>query len=112
MQAITFGDMIKYLSYEELEQVHKDLTSGGFHVKKTISEQLAALEQSEAQQCTVCGEELNHEAFNNYAILFGPKGFRKKASFCALDCLEYFITGLKQTKTHAEKTARTQEQNV
>ncbi|MBI2547825.1 hypothetical protein HYW21_00585 [Candidatus Woesearchaeota archaeon] len=107
MQAVTFADMIKYLSYEELEHVHKDLTSGGFHAKKAVAEQLAALEQSEATHCTVCGEDLNLEAFNNYAILFGPKGFRKKASFCALDCLEYFVTGLKQTKN----TKKQQEQN-
>jgi hypothetical protein len=35
-------------------------------------------------------------------LIFGPKDFRKKASFCALDCLEYFIEKIKKEKKAKE----------
>ena len=43
--------------------------------------------------CPVCNTSIEEEGF---MLIFGTSGFRKKATFDGLDCLEYFITKLKE----------------
>lgn len=45
--------------------------------------------------CAVCGSKLDESQYV-YTLVFGPDDFQKKASFCGLDCMEYFLNYLKK----------------
>jgi len=93
-------EIVDNLEHEDLIKLQKDLEEeGGMHVKKLISDKIQQLEDSEKAVCAVCGNPINPYYTEHYTLIFGPRGFRKKANFCALDCLEYFLKNLKQEKT-------------
>ncbi|OVE74898.1 hypothetical protein BVX95_00895 [archaeon D22] len=80
--------IIDGLSLEELRLVKKDLDCG--NIERLINNKILEVERGgKFKICPVCntdiveGEEL--------VLYFGPQGLRKKASFCANDCLEYFL---------------------
>ena len=54
--------------------------------------------------CTTCSNAIDPYNTNNYTLIFGPDDFRKKGSFCGLDCLEYFLIRLKQMKRGGKNT--------
>ena len=96
-------DIVDNLEHEDLIKLQKDLEEeGGIHVKKLVSEKIQQLEDNEKALCAVCGKPINPYYTEHYTLIFGPRDFRKKASFCALDCLEYFLKNLKQEKTIKE----------
>jgi len=96
-------DIVDNLEHEDLIKLQKDLEEeGGIHVKKLVSEKIQQLEDNEKALCAVCGNPINPYYTEHYTLIFGPRDFRKKASFCALDCLEYFLKNLKQEKTIKE----------
>jgi hypothetical protein len=91
-------DVIDSLDYNELVRMKKDLEYGGFHLKSFIVKKLHEKERKHAEPCSVCSAELREISVNNFTLVFGPEDFRKKASFCGMDCLEYFLKDLKQMK--------------
>tara|TARA_Y100000031_G_scaffold132714_1_gene154030 strand:- start:2865 stop:3152 length:288 start_codon:yes stop_codon:yes gene_type:complete len=84
------------LSKEELEQLERSMQSGTLNklVEKRLRDMNAGL-----RVCPVCSSDVGHEAF---VLIFGPQGLRKKAAFCAHDCLEYFI-GFMKKETKEER---------
>ena len=96
-------EIVDNLERDDLIKLQKDLEEeGGIHVKKLVSEKIQQLEDNEKALCAVCGNPINPYYTEHYTLIFGPRDFRKKASFCALDCLEYFLKNLKQEKTIKE----------
>jgi hypothetical protein len=89
-------DLIPNLEHEDLVKLKKDLDAGGIHIKKMIDTQIKENEKKHESYCTTCFAKIDPEKRNNYTLVFGPDDFRKKASFCAVDCLEYFIQRLKE----------------
>jgi len=85
------SEIINNLSYDELKKIERDLTEG--HIEKLLKQKINQLDTS-SRICPVCYKEIKdtNEAF---ILTFGPPDFRKKASFCALDCLEFFINQIK-----------------
>ncbi len=77
----------------ELEKLHFDLESGGKHLRELVKERMEELNTHGKRICAVCGEEVGSEGIE---LTFGPKELRKKAHLCAYDCLEYFITQLRE----------------
>ena len=92
------------LEHYELIRLKKELEKGTVDVEKEIQEYIKDLEKKHAKCCTTCSNNLDPYNTNNYTIIFGPDDFKKKASFCGLDCLEYFLIKLKQMK-RSEKNA-------
>ena len=91
------ADVIEHMDLEELEMIKKDLERG--NIEKLIKKrQLEKLQEGRTKICPVCHSDVGE---NNLTIIFGPEGLRKKASFCALDCLEYFIQKIKQEKSRS-----------
>ncbi len=79
---------------QELRQIKKDLEEGNF--QRLINQKLIEKqEESTNKVCPVCHSPIED---GNQTLVFGPAGLRKKASFCALDCLEFFISRLKDQK--------------
>ncbi len=85
------NEIIEYSAFEELK-ILKDMIEKGKFMEMVESR----LEKYEANKkiCPVCHSELSAE--ESYVLHFGPKGLRKKAHFCALDCLDYFVTQLNE----------------
>jgi len=94
--------IIDNLEHKDLIKLQKDLEEEGIHIKKLISDKIQQIEDSEKAVCAVCGNPINPYYTEHYKLIFGPRDFRKKASFCALDCLEFFLKNLKQSKTIKE----------
>jgi len=96
-------EVVDNLEHEDLIKLQKDIEEeGGMHVKKLVSEKIQQLEDSEKAICAVCGKPINPYYTEHYKLIFGPRDFRKKASFCALDCMEYFLKNLRDSKTIKE----------
>ncbi len=92
-----FREIVEDLDHEDLTRLHKDLNeSSGEYMKELINDKIRELEELEQRICTVCGNGINPYYVNDFALHFGPRDFKKRAYFCALDCLEYFTTQLKR----------------
>ena len=73
----------------------KDMDGQGLATKRIVSEKLRKKMRDFEKSCTVCSSELRFYNRSNYTLVFGPDDFKKKASFCGLDCLQYFTDHLK-----------------
>ncbi len=91
-----FEEVIDVLDYDELMRFKSDLDSGAVTIKKLMEEKIKKKLKEHEKICATCSNNLNFYKSNNYTIVFGPDDFKKKASFCGLDCLEYFIIKLKE----------------
>ena len=94
-----FEEVMDILDYGELMRFKIDLDSGAVTLKKLIEEKIKRKLKEHEKICATCSSEINFYRASNYTIVFGPDDFKKKASFCGLDCLEYFITKLKEIKS-------------
>ena len=101
-----FEDVIDVLDYNELMRFKTDIDSGAITVKKLLEEKIKQKLKEHEKTCATCSSELNFYKTNNYTLVFGPDDFKKKASFCGLDCLGYFLIKLKDMK------AKPKEDNV
>ncbi|MBA3064162.1 hypothetical protein FP803_01860 [Candidatus Woesearchaeota archaeon] len=96
-------EIVDNLEHEDLIKLQKDIEEeGGMHLKKLVSDKIQQLEDNEKAICAVCGKPINPYYTEHYKLIFGPRDFRKKASFCALDCMEYFLKNLRDSKTIKE----------
>tara|TARA_B100001964_G_C14261556_1_gene615823 strand:- start:8646 stop:8969 length:324 start_codon:yes stop_codon:yes gene_type:complete len=101
-----FEELIDVLDYDELIRFKKDLDDKGIALKKLVQEKIKARLKEHEKSCASCSNDLEFYKTNNYTLVFGPDDFKKKASFCGMDCLEYFLINLKQMrrcKENAEK---------
>ncbi len=92
------NEILNKVDHDELLKIKKDIESGGSALKKIVDEKLKEVEARECRVCVSCGQEINPYAGEIFTLVFGPADFRKRASFCAIDCLEYFLEHLKITK--------------
>ena len=85
----------------ELRMLKRDLEAGGQTTLELVDKRIRMLQREHQKECLVCGRLL--QAHNYKFILhFGPDDFLKRATFCAADCLEYF---LKKVKNKADGPA-------
>ncbi len=90
-------DIINSLSEEELYSLEKDIKDDLLSFKDRIHQRIADLEKSKGKVCVTCGSCLQDKDAT-LVLTFGSDKFKKKASFCEIDCLEYFLTKLKNSK--------------
>ena len=105
-------DVVDQLDYDELVKIKKDLESGGVHLKNFIGAKVKEKEIIHRKNCTVCQSEISQFSTSNYTLVFGPADFRKKATFCAVDCLKYFITNLEKFNEHYALKAKNIQNNT
>lgn len=96
-------DVIRSLDYDDLIKLKKDLDSGSVHIKRLISEQIRSIENEHKKTCSVCASPINMDSTTTFTLIFGPYDFKKKATFCAIDCLQYFLSQLKRSYTKNTK---------
>jgi hypothetical protein len=90
-------DIINSLSEEELYTLEKDLKDDLLSFKDRVRERITDIERKKGKVCVTCGSSL-HEKEATLMLTFGEDKFKKRASFCEIDCLEYFLTKLKNSK--------------
>ena len=98
-----FEEVIDILDYNELMRFKNDIDTGAITLKRILEEKIKKKLKEHEKIYTTCSNNLNFYNTSNYTLVFGPDDFRKKASFCGLDCLEYFIIKLKSIKTNARE---------
>jgi hypothetical protein len=86
-------ELVEHLDYDELLEINKELKKDSLAIKKMLTQQIARKQREHGEYCVTCFAEIKAED-NAYTLLFGPASFRKKASFCATDCLKYFLASL------------------
>jgi hypothetical protein len=91
-------EFLDSLEHYELVKFKQELEKGTLNLGKALQEKIKENEKNHAKCCTTCSNSLDPYNTNNYTLIFGPDDFMKKASFCGLDCLEYFLIKLKQMK--------------
>lgn len=99
-----FTRFLDSLEHYELILFKKELEKGNLDVTKSIQNKIKENEKKHLSYCVTCSSTLDLYSTNNYTIIFGPEDFKKKASFCGLDCLGYFLIKLKQMEIGTKKT--------
>lgn len=93
-----FSEIIDYLEFDELIKIKKDLCMGGIHLHKVLDSQIRREIQKHEHFCCICNSRIMPDNVNNFTLIFGPQDLQRKISFCAIDCLEYFISNLKELR--------------
>lgn len=91
MQKSCVKDVVSGLDYYELLKLKQDLQSGGLHFKKLVEDSIKSKELKAEAICPVCTTDICADGKSTFTLTFGPEDFKKKASFCGVDCLEYFV---------------------
>ncbi len=86
----------------ELKVLKRDIEGGGNMTQSLIEKRLRVLKREQQKECLVCGKLLR-QYNSKFMLLFGPDDFQKRASFCAVDCLEYFLKKVKKKGTEKKK---------
>ena len=89
-------EIISSLEYEELVDLQRDLFTGGSGIKQVVSNKLKEINATESRTCGSCGTEVNLRVANEFTMILGTSDIKKRVSFCAIDCMEYFTKSLKQ----------------
>ena len=91
-------DIIDSIEYDELVKMKKDLENGGFHLKQFVEHKIKEEEKKHEVHCSNCSTKIDPKSSSTFTLIFGPDDFKKKATFCGMDCLEYFLKELKQIR--------------
>ena len=103
-------EAIAELEFNELIRLKKDLDKGGLDLRKTLQQRIRYKESLHENHCHTCLGEIDRYSRNSFTLIFGTHDFRKKASFCATDCMQYFLKQLPQgTKVAASTETPTEE---
>lgn len=104
-------DAIGSIDYDDLVELNRDLDQGGINIKQMVAEKIIQKEKEMGKHCVACHSEIDPAKASNYTLLFGPEGLRRKATFCAVDCLKYFITDLEKRRTEYKRKAMINDEN-
>lgn len=98
-------DAIKSIDYEDLVELNRDLKQGALNTRQLVEEQIVNKEREMGKTCHMCQSEIDPSNTNNFTLLFGPEGLRRKANFCAIDCMKYFISDLERRRNAYKQKA-------
>jgi hypothetical protein len=93
-----FKDVISLLEYEELLRVKSDLNKGGDGIRILLDNKIKEEVKKKNSFCAVCASKIEPESTTKFHLAFGPDELKKEISFCAVDCMEYFLKELKKVK--------------
>lgn len=94
MKEKIFSFFVNELNERELDLLLSDIeNNNGKTTTSLIKKRIRQLEREKNKVCVSCGREIEPQQ-NKYLIHFGSDDFQKKACFCAVDCLKYFLEKL------------------
>lgn len=97
-----FKEFLENLDYNEVLDFKKQVKAPNSTIKEVLNNHIDVIERMNSRICATCGNKLDLNT-KNLTLHFGPEDFKKKASFCAFDCLEFFLQQLKQIEMKKEK---------
>lgn len=98
-----FKDFINHLDLYELQRLKNTILNNSVKITELIDKEIKKYEFEKSSYCAVCGTRIEKEDYN-YTLIFGPEDFKKKASFCEKDCMEYFMNNIsKNQRSNHEK---------
>ncbi|MEK6886493.1 MAG: hypothetical protein AABW88_01555 [Nanoarchaeota archaeon] len=100
-----FKEFLENLDYNQVLDLKKQFKEKDSMIKEVLTNHIDVIERINSRVCATCGNQLNSET-KNLSLHFGPEDFKKKASFCAFDCLEFFLQQLKSIEMKKEKAIR------
>lgn len=101
-----FKEAIANWEYHDIKLFQKELERGGRSIKEILEQRLIDIEEKESNNvCPTCNDYVNREE-NHYTLVFGSKNFRKRANFCAADCLLYFVNKMNEIEKDRRKKAK------
>ncbi len=81
--------VIENANLKELRELKSYLQFQIEEIIDEINKRIEKLEESK-KVCAVCGTPIS-EVDEPFELIFGKRGFRKKAYFCGIDCLNFFL---------------------
>ena len=94
-----FKQFLNSLDHIELVNLKQQLDKGSVDLDKEVKQKIQEHERKHHSFCATCSTDLDPFSDHSFTLLFGAEDFKRKASFCAQDCLEYFLTNYKEQKT-------------
>lgn len=88
------GRIIDNIPYEELLLLKRDLEIG--NIERLINKRIEHFKTEKKIICATCNAEIADSGDNQFTLVFGPRDFKKRATFCAMDCMLYFTDKLKE----------------
>ena len=86
--------IINSMDYRDLKSLQRDLYEG--NIGNLIKKNIDKTDSISKRICPTCGTTLKKPP---YSLEFGREDFKKRAGFCGLDCLSFFVTNLNKEKT-------------
>ena len=93
-------DIIHTIDYYELLKIKKDLDHGGIHLTKFIENEIKERQKQHHTYCTTCDTDIDPHSSTTQTLIFGSEDFKKKATFCGKDCLQYFLKNIEEKKNN------------
>jgi|SRR3989344_3254832 len=86
-----FKEVLGILSYNDLLKLEKELGSRRLNIKSAVRQKIQEIEEAENKHCATCGVTITPDFDDSMSMIFGPRDFKKRAHFCAFDCMQYFL---------------------
>ena len=91
-----FREVIELIDFDELVRMKDDLNKGGDGIKILVDNKIKDEIKKQNDFCAVCSSNIESESETRLSLVIGPKDNEKRVSFCATDCMEYFLSELKK----------------
>ncbi|MFH1511237.1 MAG: hypothetical protein ABIF10_06090 [Candidatus Woesearchaeota archaeon] len=98
MMGAKLKDFVDALDFEELRKLKDDLERGGLALSTLVNAKIEEKHLEHGKFCATCLAELDPLKSKSFTLVFGPPDLRKRASFCAVDCMEYFLANIKNVR--------------
>ena len=90
--------VINEMNYEEIHELKNQINQGV--LQRIIDERITQLQDNIQKVCPVCNNDMAGNS--GFTLFFGPQDLRMSATFCAQDCLFYFLNTYRQEKQREE----------
>ena len=108
---VKFREAVEHLEFAELQKIKSDLDTGAMHMKRIIEAKIQKKEAEHGHVCNVCMSSIDQFSVNTFTLVFGPDNFKRKASFCGMDCLKYFIANLENLKKGLQQESKSEQKS-
>jgi len=93
-----FTEVVEMIDFNELVNMKRDIDKGGMEINQVLTQKIKEELKKHNVYCSICNVKIDPYSTSNFTLIFGPEDLKKKATFCALDCMEYFLKNLKDLR--------------
>jgi len=93
-----FKDSLRTWEYHHVKLLERELATGSKNLRRVVRDKIKEMARTHNKTCVVCNSKIDEDDHRTVSMIFGPQDMKRKATFCAQDCLQYFLK-----KAHAIK---------